>query len=297
MGAIALFDIDSKIPNLALMKLSRYHKELGDTVSLYDPLWSSTYDKIYASKIFNFSSDALLTEQMIVGGTGHDLKVELPEEIERLQPDYSLYGYPHAIGFTMRGCRFACKFCVVPRKEGRPKSNSTIKEIWDQRGSEDSNFIVLLDNDFFGNPEWRERIREIQDLELRVNFSQGLNIRIITEEQAQALSSVNFRGLSGKTRRVHFAWDLFNKKQEQLIDAGIKRCLDAGIKPYQMTFYVLVGFNTSSEEDLYRVEKLRGYGVDPYVMPYNRGDLYQKKFARWVNHKAIFKSVEWKDYI
>lgn len=289
---IALYDVDSKIPNLALLKLSAYHKERGDEVEPYSPLFRESYDKVYASTIFDFSDKSLLDPaQMEIGGSAWDLHKNLPQEVEDSRPDYSFYDYPHSIGFTMRGCRFRCKFCVVPEKEGRPKANNTIQEIWTNR---DSNFIVLLDNDFFGNPEWRERIDEIKRLDLRVNFNQGLNIRIITDEQAKALASVRFSNYHQTSKQVHFAWDRFN--DEKLIDAGIERVNAAGIRPAQMMFYVLIGFDTTPEQDLYRVMKLRGLGCDPFVMPFKRNDPYQKRFARWVNHKAIFKTVAWEDY-
>jgi hypothetical protein len=289
---VAIYDVDSKIPNLALMRLSTFHKERGDNVEAYSPLFKDHYDHIYASRLFNFSDGSLLDpERMEIGGTGWDMKKSLPAQVEALTPDYSFYGYSHSIGFTMRGCRFNCKFCVVPQKEGKPKSNSTIGEIWTQR---DSNFVVLLDNDFFGNPDWRERIAEIRHFDLKVNFSQGLNIRIITDEQAHALASVKFWNYPQTRRQVYFAWDRF--QDERLIDAGIERVKAAGIKAWQMAFYVLIGFDTTPEQDMYRVTKLRDLGCDPYVMPFNKADLYQKRFARWVNHRAIFNSVAWEDY-
>ena len=291
---IALLDVDSKIPNLALMKISAYHKERGDKVSWYDELWRDDYDEVYASAIFNFSDKSMLDpNRMKIGGTGWDISLKLQEEMDVCVPDYSIYRYPHNIGFTMRGCRFRCKFCVVPQKEGKPYEENTIEEIWTQR---DSDFVVLLDNDFFGNPMWKDRIEEMKEYNLRVNFSQGLNIRLITEEQAEALASVRFWNLKGTKRQVHFAWDQFGKGTERLIDQGMKRVTDAGITPAQMAFYVLIGFNTTPEEDLYRVEKLRDYGCDPYAMPYNKSDPYQKKFTRWVNRKAIFKTVPWSEY-
>ena len=290
---IALFDVDSKIPNLALMKLSRHHRERGDNVEFYLPLAKSSYDKIYASKIFNYSSGADLDpDQMIIGGTGHDMAVSLPPEIEALQPDYTVYRYPHNIGFSMRGCRFRCKFCVVPEKEGQPFENNSIEEIWQQR---DSNFVVLLDNDFFGNPVWRERIAEIRKHDLTVSFSQGLNIRIITDEQAKALASVQFRNLSGKKKQVHFAWDQWGKGTEKLIDEGFQRVTAAGVKPHQMAFFVLIGFNTNEEQDLYRIDKLHGMGCDVFVMPYDRKDPYQKALSRW-NNRHLWRSVLWKEY-
>lgn len=289
---VALFDVDSTIPNLALMKLATYHKQRGDTVEAYIPLEKKYYDKIYASKIFNFSDGSMLDpERMTIGGTGWDLSAELPAEVEALTPDYSIYDYPHNIGFTMRGCRLRCSFCVVPEKEGRPYGVSTIDEIWTQRNSD---FVVLLDNDFFGNPEWPDRIAELQTHNLRVNFSQGLNIRNLKPDQAAALASVRFKNGSGKYSQCHFAWD--DPRHEKLIHKGIATATAAGIKTWQMAFYVLIGYQSTPEEDLHRVEVLRGYGCDPYVMPYSKTDSYQRAFARWVNHKAIFKSVPWEEY-
>jgi predicted P-loop ATPase len=233
----------------------------------------------------------LSDERMIIGGTGWDMKKTLPDEIENMVPDYSIYNYPHNIGFTMRGCRLKCSFCVVPEKEGKPYGVSTMEEIWTQR---ESKHVVLLDNDFFGNPAWNERIEEIRELDLQVNFSQGLNIRNIKAEQAAAVASVKFSNMSGKKKQVHFAWD--DPRHEKLIHKGIKTCVEAGLKPYQMAFYVLIGYHSTPEEDMHRVEVLRNYGCDPFVMPYNKEDPYQRKFTRWVNHKAIFKTVKWDDY-
>ena len=289
---IGIYDVDSTIPNLALMKVSAYHKAAGDSVEMYLPLAIDTYDKIYASKIFNFSSTSgLIPERMIIGGTGWDLYTELPAEIEAMPPDYSLYDYPHNIGFTMRGCRLRCSFCVVPEKEGGPKPYNTIDEIWVQR---DSEFIMLLDNDFFGNPFWRDRIDELQMFDLGVNFSQGLNIRNLKPDQAMALASVNFRDKSDNKRRVFFAWD--DPRHEKLIHKGIDLCVKHGIHTDQMCFYVLIGYHSTEEEDLHRVKVLSDYGCHPYAMPYNKEDEYQRKFTRWVNHKAIFRSVPWVDY-
>ena len=288
---IALLDVDSKIPNLALMKISRYHKQKGDEVEHYMPLAHSLYDKIYASKIFNFSDGSDIQPDMITGGTGIDLKISLPNEIEEMDPDYSFYNYPHNIGFAQRGCRFSCSFCVVPQKEGKPKSVNTIAKLWTQRSS---NFLILLDNDFFGNPEWADRIREIKELDLKVNFSQGLNIRIISKKQAEALASVKFRNINNNCSQVTFAWDQID--DEKVIKRGFQRVVDAGIKPYQMQFYVLIGYDTTPEEDMHRVMMLKDWGCDPFVMPYDKSDPYQKKFVRWVNRRAIFHSCSFEDY-
>jgi hypothetical protein len=296
---IGLYDVDSTIPNLALMKLAAYHKERGDEVIPYLPIMNAReFDEVYASAVFkdvpndDLSDHQYLNpEQMEIGGSGWNLQKNLPAEVEQCQPDYSLYAYEHNIGFSMRGCRFRCAFCDVPEKEGRPKASNTINELWTQRSS---NFLVLLDNDFFGNPEWRERIEEIRRYDLKVCFSQGLNIRIITDEQCTALASVRFWNLNLTRRQVYFAWDRF--KDEKQIDEGIKRVLAAGIKAWQIAFFVLIGYDTTPAQDYYRVTKIKKLGCDPFAMPYRKNDPYQKAFARWVNQRAIFNTVDWPDY-
>ncbi len=292
---VGLYNVDSRasLPNYALMKISRYHKERGASVEPYLEIHKNHYDKIYASAVFSKSDKSGLDpERMEIGGSAWSIEKRLPQEIDDLEPDYSFFDFPHSIGFTERGCRFNCKdFCIVPKKEGKPKSYRTVEQIWTNRNSD---FVILMDDDFFGGPNWREMIDQIRRHDLRVNFSQGLNIRIITEEQCKALASVNFSNLHGTGKQVHFAWDRF--KDERLIDAGIQRVMAAGIKPYQMVFYILVGCNTTPEQDMYRIMKIRALGCDPYVMPFNEKDPYQKRLKRWVNARQIFYSVEWKDY-
>ena len=275
------------------MKISAYHKSKGDTVEMYLPIMAALYDKIYASKIFKSSDGSnLMPESMEIGGTGWDMQKSLPAEIEAMQPDYSLYNYPHSIGFTMRGCRFNCSFCVVPEKEGKPSQGNSIDEIWTNR---DSDFIMLLDNDFFGHPLWEKRIEEIRNNNLRVNFSQGLNIRIITDAQAKALRSVRFFNKNLTSRQVCFAWD--RVKDETLIMQGINKCIMAGIKPREMMFYILSGYDSTIEEDHYRVMKIAKLGADPFVMIHENGkDYLHERFARWVNNKAVFNSTTWENY-
>ena len=289
---IGLYDLDSKIPNLALMRISAWHKAQGHETELYLPILHETYDKVYCSSIFDFSDKSYIQEDMILGGTGIDLTTVLPPEIDQINPDYDLYGYEHNIGFAMRGCRFKCGFCVVPRKEGKAHSKSTISNLITNKSK--SNFLMLLDNDFFGNPNWKDCIDEIKDMNLRVNFNQGLNIRILSEKQAQALASVHFTNMSGNHKQVTFAWDQI--EDEKTIMRGFKRCVEAGIKPYQMQFYVLIGYNSTEEQDLHRVMTIKSLGADPYVMPFNKKNKRQMRFTRWCNHRAIFNTVEWKDY-
>lgn len=284
---IALVDVDSKIPNLALMKISAYHKALGDTVEFHDPLFGDKPDLIYASKVFDFTPDYNYYPPdvpIIKGGTGYNIHSVLSPEIESCYPDYDIYQCDYAIGFTTRGCIRKCQFCLVPKKEGRIHVVGDIYDFW--RGQE---YLMLLDNNLTALPEQFEKIcRQLIKENIKVDFSQGLDIRLIVPEMARLLSKVKL------CKQIHFAWD--DIRTEKAVLRGIDILTSNGVKPYKLMFYVLIGFNSTPEEDLYRVETLRGLGVDPFVMPYNKSDEYQRRFARWVNHKAIFKSVKWEDY-
>lgn len=282
---IALLAPDSKIPNLALMKLSAWLKAQGDEVEVYMPIFKSEYDRLYISKVFNFSPEPeYLPEcEIIRGGTGYDLKTELPAEAEYIYPDYEMFRCNYAIGFTSRGCIRKCSFCLVPQKEGSIRAVGDIYNFWNGQKE-----LMLLDNNLTALPEHFEKIlKQTIREKMRVDFNQGLDIRLLTGDMAQLLAKVRL------WKQIHFAWDSMN--YEKAVIRGIEV-----IKKYmplsRIMFYVLIGFDTTPEEDLYRVETLRGLKVDPFVMPFNKHDLYQKRFARWVNHKAIFKSVEWKNY-
>lgn len=295
---IAIVQADGKHPNLALMQICAYHEAKGDRVSWWlGPEYNKYYDRIYVSKIFSYSQlPEGLPETAIIGGTGIDWKNRLPEEIAIYPPSYSLYpDCDYHLGFSMKGCRFSCKFCVVPQKEGKPWSNSYISELL--RNPNGGNKLMLMDNDFFGGPKWAEAIDEIIDNELKVCFVQGLNIRILTKSQAQALSKTKYYNSKFKKRSLSFAWDRPTfKKDEKLIFKGIDMLESFGVKPSHLQFFVLIGFNSTPEQDMYRVMKLKERGCRPFVMPYNKQDTYQKAFARWVNHTAIFHSCTWEDY-
>jgi hypothetical protein len=283
-----------KLPNLALMQICSYHEQRGDSVFWYEgPLFQDQYDKVYVSKIFGFSKMPQIPSGAIVGGTGINFYNRLPEEIEFCQPSYSLYPKCiYHIGFSMKGCRFACKFCCVPKKEGRPKVNSTIDRLL--LNSKGGNRLMLLDNDFFGGSEWQTNLERIIELELKVCFVQGLNIRIITKEQAQLLARCNYTNSKFNQKYLTFAWDRYN--DSKLIENGIRICNAAGIPSKHMQFFVLIGFDTSPAQDYERVMTLRELGCMPFVMPYKRDNPYQKSFARWVNNRAVFKSCSWEDY-
>jgi len=283
---IGLVDVDSKIPNLALMKISAYHKLKDDTVNWYKPIFDKP-DKIYTSKIFNFTPDYKYypeSVEVIKGGSGYSLKTILPLEIENIYPNYKLYNCKYAMGFTTRGCIRNCPFCIVPEKEGYIRPVAEIYDFWNGQKE-----LMLLDNNLTAHDDhYKLILNQLIKEKIKTDFSQGLDIRLITPEKARLLSKVKL------FKQIHFAFDWINIEKQ--VREGIKILNENGIKSYKLMFYVLIGYNTTPAEDLYRVELLRSLRVDPFVMPYNKSNKYQKNFARWVNHKAIFKSVEWEDY-
>lgn len=281
---IGLIDIDSKIPNLALMKISAWHKTQGDEVKFYDPLLDKP-DRVYASKVFNFTPDYQYWPdcEIVKGGSGYDLKTELPPEVESLYPDYSLYNCDYAIGFTTRGCIRNCQFCIVPRKEGKIRAVGDIYNFWHGQKR-----LMLLDNNLTALPDHMEKVcKQLIKEKIQTDFNQGLDIRLITDDMAQLLAKVRL------WKQIHFAFD--DVRLERQVREGIS-ILTKHMPASRLMFYVLIGFNSTPEEDLYRVETLRGLGVDPFVMPYDKRDPYQRHFARWCNRKEIFKTVAWKDY-
>lgn len=294
MATVALWQLDGKLPNLALMKIAGYHEAIGDQVQWYEgELFAGLYDRIYVSKIFSFTPTPELPQNAVIGGTGIDFFNKLPEEIESASPSYSPYPWcNYHLGFSMKGCRFNCKFCCVPKKEGRPYNYNTIDEILTNPNG--GNRLMLLDNDFFGGSDWKQNLLRIIELKLKVCFVQGLNIRIITSEQAELLAQCKYTNSKFNQKYLTFAWDKFNDRK--LIEKGIRICNDAGIPSKHMQFFVLIGFDTNHEQNMERVMMLKEWGCMPFVMPYKKDDPYQKSFARWVNHRATFKSTSWEDY-
>jgi len=280
---IGLCDVDSKIPNLPLMKISAYHKQQGDNVEWFESPFN--YDKIYASKIFNFSPDNdYLPPKTIRGGTGYDLTTILPNKIEEQYPDYGLYNCAYAMGFLTRGCIRNCPFCLVPQKEGGIRQVANLSDFWKTQ-----NQIMLLDNNLTAHSDRLKLLQQLIDSKAKVDFVQGLDIRLVDLDFAKQLRKVKM------WKQIRFAWDWIGQMEKSVIE-GIGLLEKARIRPYELMFYVLIGYDSMPEQDLYRVEKLRDLGVDPFVMPFNKSDHYQRRFARWVNRKAIFKSIKWKDY-
>lgn len=260
------------------MKIAKYYG--AENCQWYMPLMHNEYEKIYYSKIFNYTEPVDREDEMIIGGTGHDLKKVLPEEIDNCQPDYSIYPEcDYSLQYFSRGCIRKCSFCVVPEKEG------DIQPVNFMSLNKKGKYIRVLDNNFFANPWWPNAIDVLFMWGQPVCFDSGIDLRILTDEQAYALTKIKIHEL------LHTAWDNANLDLTDKI-----KLLCKYIKPYKIMIYVLIGYDSTEEQDYYRVMKIHELGCNPFVMPYNKKDKYQKMFARWCNHKAIFKTVRWEDY-
>lgn len=310
---IGLIDVDGKLPNLALMKISSYYKSIGEQVEFVQD--GHNYDRIYGSAIFTKSADKCQElidkygDAIQIGGTGWDITGTLPTEIDGCRPDYDLYTIDDVlpgirgvmtrstrikkaqqivdagIGFTSRGCVRKCPFCFVPKKEPEFKQDTEIADIINPR----SNVIILHDNNLTADPLCIDKLHEIRDRGLTVDINQGVDVRLMTDDIARALSEVKH------LRSIHYAWDLM-PYERQVLD-GIDT-LTRYIKPYKQMCFVLVGFNTTFEEDEYRVRMLLERGISPYIMRYNerRDDIRLNHFARWVNGRVCKAVPKFEDY-
>jgi hypothetical protein len=304
---VLLLHLDGKLPNLALMRLAAHHRALGDAVTLrraptiaaVEPELWDVFDRVYASCIFDRTrpvAERLLEVRpdAIVGGTGWDLRRTIEDlGVTTKTQDYSLYPrFRASIGFSQRGCRLRCDFCVVPRKEGVVREDQPIAVIW--RGDPHPRDILLLDNDFFGQRGWRDRVEELRAGAFRVCFSQGINARMISEEAAAAIASVDYRDDSFTRKRIYTAWD--SKEDEKTLFRGLDRLLAAGVKPDHVMVYMLVGYwaGETHEDRDYRRAKLRAWGARPYPMPFVRTPELVG-FQRWVLG-AYDKSIGWGEW-
>lgn len=315
MNTVRLLQIDGKIPNIALMRLSAYHREKGDEVIFHhaDSLLSvhpsqfDSRDKIYASAIFSRSKPII--EQLllgrrdaIVGGTGFDVPPLQISSLEAhgiltLKQDYTIYpNFRSSIGFSQRGCRLNCPFCVVPQKEGKVKPVQTIWDIW--RGDPWPRELHLLDNDFFGQQNWKNRIAEIREGKFKVCFNQGINARCLTEEAAEAIASVNYRDDQMKDKRIYTAWD--NRADEDRLFTGLNRLVKYGVKPDQIMVYMLCGYwpGETQEDREYRRKRLRDFGARPFPMVYAKTPELMG-FQRWVIRRADVgkNACSWEDFV
>lgn len=310
---VGLIDVDGhtnrwkvRFPNIPLMKLSQYHKRNGDTVEWYNPLTSGHMDIVYQSKVFSYSEDysyIIDADEVIQGGTGYCIHLEggvevfdksmdknLPDEIEHIYPDYSLYEVTDtAYGFLTRGCPRGCAFCHVGSKEGRKSYQvAELSEFWGGQ-----KIINLLDPNITASKECNKLFDELIETGARIDFSQGLDIRFMDSEKAKRLKKMNIS-------QIHFAWD--NYEDKDIIVPRLKEFKDIiGLDRGSLQVYVLTNFNTTMEEDLERAYILRDMGYAPYITIYNKDSLPQGhpllKMQRYVNNRWVFYAVErFEDY-
>lgn len=301
---IGLIDVDGhNFPNLALMRISAYHKAQGDIVEWW---WSDFvhYDIVYMSKIFSdaYTKDVpepLNADKVIKGGTGYCISLvdcvevfdkakneELPPEIEKMFPDYSLYPqFDFAVSMTSRGCPRGCSFCHVAAKEGRCSVKvADVSDFWNGQKE-----IRILDPNITACKDKRDLMRQYKKTGAILDFTQGLDIRLLDDADLADINEMRLRTL-------HFAWD--NPKDDlegKFLNFanGFRRKSNIGM------VYCLTNFDSTMEENLYRIYTLRDMGYDPYVMVYDKPHAPKeiKMLQRWCNNKIIFKSCKrFEDY-
>lgn len=283
---IALYAPDSKMPNYALMKISTYHKDKGDSVDWYSDMWASTFDKTYCSKIFTYSSMPSILNDYVIGGSGYDLKATLPQEIEGLEPDYTIYpDMKYALGFLTRGCIRKCDYCIVPEKEGNIKPYREIEQVLQGRKS-----AVLFDNNVLACEYGINQIEKIGKMNIKVDFNQGLDCRLIDDSIAKLLSKIKW------LKPLRMSCDSLSMINPLIKATKLLRWYNC--KPFIYSVYVLID---DLETAIEIVKVVKGLMLDPFGQPYrDKNDIEptkkNKDFARWINHKAIFKSILWEDY-
>ena len=306
---VGLIDVDggNRFPNIALMKISAWHKAQGDEVSWYESI-DGWFDRVYMSKVFSFTPDydyVINATEIIKGGSGYCIEmvngkevfhperdIQLPSEIEHIYPDYSIYPTltkDTAFGFLTRGCPRGCDFCVVGKKEGKcSRKVADLKEFWNGQKN-----IVLCDPNILACKEWKNLLQQLIDSKAWVDFNQGIDIRLMTEEKAKMLSRI-------KVKELHFAWDKYQDKEKILPKFKLfSKHFNRLMRGHRAVVYTLVNFDTTLEQDLDRIYTLRDMGYWAYVMIYDKEhcDPIYKKLQRWVNMRPTFAKIDrFEDY-
>ena len=301
---IGLIDVDGhNFPNLALMRISAYHKAKGDHVEWW---WTDLihYDVVYMSKVFSdaYSPDVpepMNADKVIKGGTGYAISLvdgkevfdkskhkNLPPEIEKMFPDYSIYPqFKFAVAMTSRGCPRGCAFCHVASKEGRCSVKvADVSDFWNGQ-----KHIEVLDPNITACREKRDLMRQYRETGATLNFNQGLDMRFINDEDIEDINHM-------RIKKMHFAWD--NPKDD--LEGRFRYFAERYKNKAKGMVYCLTNFNSTMEENLHRIYTLRDLGYDPYVMIYNKPDapIEIKDLQRWCNNKIVFKSCpRFEDYV
>lgn len=290
---IGLIDVDAfnrapKYPNLALMKISAWHKARGDDVEWW---WGfSHYDRVYMSKVFDETyvqdiPEPVNADEIIKGGTGYGLDNKLPYEIEHIYPDYSIYPEltrDTAYGFLSRGCPRGCNFCIVAGKEGRRSVKvADLSEWWSGQKN-----IVLMDPNLLACPDHMELLEQLIDSNAQIDINQGFDCRLLTEEKIDAINRI-------RLKNIHFAWDYM--KESKAVLHGLElyaKLAKRKISGAFGTVYTLVNYDTTMEENLYRIYTIRDIGYDPYVMIYDKPNAPReiRHLQRWCNNRKVFKA-------
>lgn len=306
---IGLIDVDGhNYPNLPLMKISAWHKSHGDNVTWYGVMFGGHYDKVYMSKVFSFTPDYeyfIDADEIIKGGTGYAISLEggkerydktkdkaLPYEIEHIYPDYSLYPEmtkDTAFGFLTRGCPRGCDFCHVKDKEGRCSHKvADLSEFW--RGQKN---IILCDPNILACKEHLQLLQQLADSKAKVNFNQGLDIRLITDKNLEILKQIRLDS-------IHFAFDRWQDKdiiEPKLRDFKEKTGYNRS-KGHVMV-YILCNFDTTIEQDIYRIQLCRELNFSPYPMIYDKehANPIYKKLQRWCNNFIFWSVPTFEEYL
>lgn len=271
-------------PNLALLKLSAWHKARGDTVKWWMPL--GTFDKIYSSKVFLFTPpDPYLPADAIKGGPGYGSYESLPDTVEHTCPDYSLYGLTHSLGFTTRGCIRRCPWCIVPLKEGAIRDHADVEEFLRHRD------VVLMDNNALAHEHGIRQMENLVRLGVRVDYNQGLDARLIDAPVAHLLSSLRW------IRYLRLACD--SPQMMPIIERAVQRLRNAGYSR-EIFCYCLI---QDPDEALARINFLRSIGVSPFAQPYrDLGanpapiSMERKQISYWCNNPRIRESVPFSEF-
>jgi len=273
---VGLVNLDSKLPNIALEKIKMYYKN----DALYtEPIETIVCDRVYCSSIFTFTDKSYVSPKWICGGTGFNLTTKLPPEIECMKPKINY-------GVTTRGCIRKCPFCVVPEKEGNIYITGDIYDIWDGK----SKNICLYDNNILALPEHFIMIcNQIKKEKIRIDFNQGLDHRLLTDEICKYLKSISHKD-------YHFAFD--NIKYEKTVRKAIELLKLNGIN--RSTWYTLVGYDSCFEEDLYRVELLKSLNQNAFIQRYNYNiKKYDRKYnelSSWCAQHNFFQAHTFKEF-
>lgn len=302
---IGLIDVDGhNFPNLPLMKISAWHKKQGDSVEWYQPLFSGHLDKVYMSKVFSFTPDYeyyVDADEVIKGGSGYCIELvdgkevyhkendkDLPDEIEHIYPDYELYGIDYAIGFLSRGCPRGCSFCHVASKEGKCSYKvADLSEFWHGQKN-----IVLCDPNILACNDHLSLLTQLADSKAKVEFNQGLDIRLVTDRNLEVLKRI-------KLDSIHFAFDRWQDKdiiEPKLRMFAEKTGFNRG--KGKVMVYILVNFDTTIEQDIYRIQLCRELNFSPYPMIYDKehANPIYRKMQRWCNNFIFWSCPTFEEY-